>query len=102
MRWQLDGDWPVGQWCIPVGTVLTGVARDGGELVVKWNEIELPMPPLNSAALDEEAALLMLKSYPDQWHRLHFGAGIDRDALMARAEEARRWPLGRPAGSTKG
>jgi hypothetical protein len=40
-RWQLAGDWPVGQHLVPVGTVLTGVARDG-ELVEAptWNKLK--------------------------------------------------------------
>jgi len=88
MRWQLGGDWPVGQWLIPTGTILSAVARDG-EIVEPpmWNGVTLPMPmPINSAALDEEAALLMLQWYePHEWYRLHFGPGINRNAIMARA-----------------
>ena len=98
MRWMLAGDWPVGQWCIPTGTVLTGVARDG-KLVEPptWNGITLPMPmPLNAIALDEDAALMMLKWFDqDLWYRLHFDWSLDRDAIMARA--LGRWPHGRPA-----
>ena len=98
MLWMLQGDWPVGQWCIPTGTVLTGVARDG-ELVEPptWNGITLPMPmPLNAIALDEDAALMMLKWFDqDLWYRLHFDWSLDRDAIMARA--LGRWPHGRPA-----
>ena len=99
MRWMLQGDWPVGQWCIPTGTVLTGVARGDGELVEPptWNGITLPMPmPLNAIALDEDAALMMLKWFgQDLWYRLHFDWSLDRDAIMARA--LGRWRHGRPA-----
>ena len=98
MRWQLGGDWPVGPCLVPVGTVLSGVARDG-ELVEapKWNEAPLPMPmPLNAVALDEDAALMMLKWYePEHWHRILFGPNIDRELIKGRKaaldhEEQRR------------
>ena len=51
----------------------------------------MPMP-INAAALDEEAALLMLRWYQNYgglhlWHRLRFGPGIDRDAIKTRARE---------------
>ena len=57
---------------------------------------------INAIALDEEAALQMCMWYEESatiggWHQLHFAPGIDRKAVMARAAEARRWPLGRPA-----
>ena len=88
MIWQLGGPWPVGQYCIPAGTILTGVPGAEGEPVVKWSSVELPMPmPLNSAAMDEEAALLMLRWYPDQWYLLHFGPGVELDAIKARARQ---------------
>jgi hypothetical protein len=83
MRWQLAGDWPIGQFSIPAGTVLSSGA---GEAPI-WNGVALPMPPpLNAVALDEDAALLMLQWYePHEWYRLHFGPGINRNAIMARA-----------------
>ena len=87
MKFQLAGDWPVGSVCIPAGTILSAVARDG-EIVEAptWNGVALPLPmPINAAALDEEAALMMLEWYEDHmWCRLHFGPGIDRDAVMAK------------------
>jgi hypothetical protein len=98
MRWQLAGDWPVGQFCIPAGTVLSSGA---GEAPI-WNGIALPMPPpINAVALDEDAALQMCLWYEESatiggWHHLHFAPGIDRDAIMAKAAEAKRWPNGRP------
>jgi len=100
MRWMLGGDWPVagGSQLIPVGTNLEGIAGPAGELAdaPTWNGTPLPMPmPLNVVVLDEEAALLMLRWYPDhQWYRLYFGPGIDREAIMARARELVRWPRG--------
>jgi hypothetical protein len=82
MRWQLLGDWPVGQWLVPAGTVLEGTAPT-------WNGIPLPMPmPLNAISLDDEAALMMLKWYGDQWHRLHFGPGVDADPISLQRRQA--------------
>jgi hypothetical protein len=38
----------------------------------------LPMPmPINAMALDNEAARLMIKSYPEHRHALHFGPGVE-------------------------
>ena len=98
MKWQLGGDWPVGHphcaQSIPTGTILSGVAGPDGELVEppKWHGIELPMPmPIDAAALDAEAALLMLKWYPEhQWYRLGFVSDLDREAMLARARERAR------------
>jgi hypothetical protein len=101
MKWMVGGaGWPVngGAWLIPAGTMLEGVARDG-ELVEapKWNEAPLPMPmPLDVVALDEDAALMMLKWYgPEHWHRIIFGPNIDRELIKGRKaaldhEEQRR------------
>jgi hypothetical protein len=97
MKWLLRGDWPVSQGCIPADTIISAIARDG-ELVEapKWNGVTLPPPmPLNAVALDEEAALMMLKWHPEQWHRLYFGPGIDPDTIKARAAAKRstgEWP----------
>ena len=94
MRWQLAGDWPVGQFSIPAGTVLSSGA---GEAPI-WNGVALPMPPpLNAVPLDAEAALLMLRSYDESlWHRLVFVHDLDRAAVIARAVHERRWPNGEP------
>jgi hypothetical protein len=77
---------------IPVGTVLEGIGGPDGELVVTWQGHTLPMPmPIDACALDQEAALLMLKwyehgePYQGQGHRLGFGPGLDRDAMFAMA-----------------
>jgi len=99
MRWQLGGDWPVGPCLVPVGTVLSGVARDGELVEAPTNPFDgtpLPMPmPLKAIALDDEAAALMLDWYGgDHWehtagldlsHRLVFGAEVNVDAVKARA-----------------
>jgi hypothetical protein len=100
MKWQVGrGGWLVGQWLIPAGTIVSGVAGPDGELVEapQWHGVTLPVDsvrpmPINAAALDEEAALLMLRWYQNYgglhlWHRLRFGPGIDRDAIKTRARE---------------
>jgi|SRR6516165_11613583 len=103
MQWQLGSDWPVGSLVvgsviIPAGTILTGVVGTDGGLAEppKWQGQTLPMPmPIYAAALDEEAARLMLKWYPEElWHRLGFARSLDRDALLARARHRARWPRG--------
>ena len=89
MKWQLAGPWPVGPALIPGGTITDGTG--------------LPMPmPLNAVALDEDAALQMCLWYDETntiggWHALHFAAGIDREAVMAKARHNKRWPNGEPA-----
>jgi hypothetical protein len=81
MKWQLGGDWPVGQFSIPVGTVITEA--------MKWNGIALTPPmPINAIALDKEAAQMMLGWYPEQQHRLLFGIDVDLDAVKRRHREA--------------
>ena len=102
MKWQLAGDWPVGAALIPTGTMLAGVAGADGPLAEppSWHGQPLPMPmPLNATALDEEAALQMCMWYEEAasiggWHQLHFAAGIDREAVRARARHNKRWPRG--------
>ena len=99
MMWLLAGDWSVGQWQIPHGTILSGVAGPDGELVEAptnpFDGTPLPMPmPLNAIALDDEAAALMLDWFGgDHWehtagldlsHRLVFGAEVNVDAVKAR------------------
>jgi hypothetical protein len=86
LRWQLTGDWPVGQFLVPAGTVLS--AGDGE--APTWNGIKLPLPmPLNATALDEEGALQMCAWHGQElWHRLVFAAGVDRTSVFVQA----RWP----------
>jgi hypothetical protein len=103
MRWQLAGDWPVGPTLIAGGTVVDGVTdRDGFAVAAHWNGIELPLPmPINAIALDEDAALQMCLWYDEEasiggWHHLHFAPGIDREAILAQARVAKRWPNGMP------
>jgi hypothetical protein len=95
----LQGDWPVGPAVIPAGTMLTGIVGPDGELVVSPNS-PLP-PPLNATALDTDAAMAMLRWYPEElWHRLVFAPGIDRDTILARARYNKRWPKGVPSQTT--
>jgi hypothetical protein len=70
MHFRLQGDWPVGQWCVPAGTFI-----DGND--PKWNGIALPLPmPMNAIALDQEAADVLADWYPHHLHRLHCADGI--------------------------
>ena len=93
------GHWPVGPAVIPAGTMLTGIVGPDGELVVSPNS-PLP-PPLNATALDTDAAMAMLRWYPEElWHRLVFAPGIDRDAILAQARYNKRWPKGVPSQTT--
>jgi hypothetical protein len=94
MKWQLGGDYPVGASLVPHGTTVIAVARNG-EVVepLTWNGIALPLPlPLNAVALDEEAALQMLRWYPEElWHQIKFVREIDRGAVMTRARYIARF-----------
>jgi hypothetical protein len=93
--------WPIGYphtpQVIPAGTIVSAVARDD-EIVEwpVWQGIPLPLPlPIEAVALDEEAALLMLRWHPQHWYRMGFGREIDREAIIAKAREkiaAGEWP----------
>jgi hypothetical protein len=90
MRWQIGGGgWPVGQYLIPAGTIIIGKPA-------KYNGVDLPFPmPIDAMPLDEEAALLSLSWYPELWHQLTFGAGVDHEAIKAKARAkiaAGEWP----------
>jgi hypothetical protein len=98
MRWQLRGDWPVGQWCIPADTII-----DGHNPINPFDRTPLPMPPpfATAVALDDEAALAMCMAHEEHdtiggWHHLHFAPGIDREAIFAQARHKKRWPNGVP------
>jgi len=92
MRWMLNGDWPVGAAIIPAGTIIDDATG-------------LPMPPpINAVALDDDAALAMAMAYDESatiggWHEIHFGPGIDREAIFAKARHKKRWPNGEPTPS---
>jgi hypothetical protein len=91
MGWMLAGDWPVGATLIPSGTVIDSTT---------WNG---PLPlPINALALDDEAALHLAMAYEETasingWHQLHFAPGVDREAVMAKARNNKRWPNGVPS-----
>jgi len=97
MKWQLGGDYPIGAWLVPHGTTVIAVARNG-EVVEPptWNGIALPLPlPLNAVASDDEAALQMLRWYPEElWHQIKFVREINRDRVMSIARERARWLSG--------
>jgi hypothetical protein len=67
MRWMLvDHGWPVGQWYVPVGTVI--------DERMLWNgSVALPPPmPLNAWACDQEAYDQLCAWYPELLHRLRY------------------------------
>jgi hypothetical protein len=92
MKWQLP-NWSIGQFLIPVGTIVSGVAGPGDGQIAeapKWQGTQvLPLPlPLNAVALDAEAAIMMLIWYQPPaafWYQIEFAPGIDRAAIEARA-----------------
>jgi len=70
MIFQLGGDWPCGQHCVPAGTFL-----DGND--PRWLGISLPLPmPMNAIALDQEAADALARWYPDHRYLLRAAEGI--------------------------
>jgi len=69
MRFQLkDTGWPIGQYLVPVGTIL-----DLGNPTTDWDRLAMSHmpPPLNAVALDQECAEFMHRVYPGQRHLLH-------------------------------
>ena len=70
-RPQLLGDWPVGAWCVPAGTIID--ANDP-----QWRGIPLPRSmPMNAKALDQPAYDALAGWYgEDFWHLLHYAEGI--------------------------
>jgi hypothetical protein len=66
MKWMLVSDWPVGQFCIPSGTTLTGPAPT-------WNGLALPTPlPINTRPLDAEGLSMMRSWYRSDEERRWF------------------------------
>ena len=97
MRFQLLSPWPVAQWLIPVSFVLECRAnfhpaacpsieqpyvlpgRGVMEVIEapRWNGIALPLPmPMQSLALDQEAADWLARWYPRHLHLLRAADGI--------------------------
>ena len=68
MKWQLLGHWPVGQWLVPAGTIITDDLHWGA------TGIKFPVPlPINARALNQSAYDQLCKWYgPDQWHLLSY------------------------------
>jgi hypothetical protein len=68
MRFQLLGEWPVGQYAIPASTVIEVI--DGR---ANWQGHKLPMPvPINALALDAKAYEALCAAYPERLNELHF------------------------------
>jgi hypothetical protein len=91
----LKGDWPVngGLRLIPAGTI---ISDDGNHIAPPTTPL-----PINAVALDEYAALQMAMWHEEfntigGWHEIHFGPGIDRDAIFEKARHQKRWPNGEP------
>jgi hypothetical protein len=85
VRWQIAGQgWPVGSVLIPAGAIIEGSS---------WNHMPLPGMPIDALPLDEEAAQLMLQSYPEElWHRLRFDPGIDVEAIKMKVAQLANTP----------
>jgi hypothetical protein len=67
MKWQLLGDWPVGQFLIPAGTIIDS----------EGNGRDLPLPPPFSKALDQSALdCLCLAHGEEAYHLLHYERGL--------------------------
>jgi hypothetical protein len=95
MQWAVgEHGWPVGQWLIPAGTILTGVSDGAGGIATppSWGGITLPISntvpaPIDFIILDAEASAIMKKWYSDtgldlrgwgtdQRYRLRFAPGV--------------------------
>jgi hypothetical protein len=73
MRYQLRGDWPIGQFCIPVGTVIDTDASDQWSSLAKGRP-----PPLNAMPLNRETWKWMRGLYPGLTHQIVTPAGAER------------------------
>jgi hypothetical protein len=63
---------------MPAGTQIDGTNP-------QWRGTPLPSKmPMSACGMDEEAATALIEWYPEHWHWLAFGPGIDREAIMAR------------------
>jgi hypothetical protein len=77
MKWQLMGDWPHGAIAIPASTEIVGVVGPDGNITATYNNMPLRMPmPIDAKSMDDEAAAMMRKWYPDQHYRLHYGPEV--------------------------
>jgi hypothetical protein len=76
MKYQLaQHGWPIGQWLIPVGTVIDhGKAP---EQMNDWEKLALgKLPPMNAVPLDTDCAEAMAKGYPGHLFLLHKVPGV--------------------------
>jgi hypothetical protein len=73
MLYQLLGPWPVGQFCIPAGTVINSAGTD------QWSQLAKGLPPpLTAMPLDRHTWQRMKELYPDQIHLIVTPAGKER------------------------
>jgi hypothetical protein len=82
MKYQLAGHgWPIGQWLIPVGTVIDHTKTP--EQMTDWEKLALgKLPPLNAVALDDDCAEAMANGYPGHRHLLHKARGVNANASV--------------------
>jgi hypothetical protein len=65
------GGWPIGQVCIPAGTVIDTATMDPGMATLLAGQ---GLPPVNSQALDQNTYDRMCLAYG--YHRVQYGPGI--------------------------
>jgi hypothetical protein len=73
MRYQLLEPWVIGPHYLAAGTMFPNENPD-------WNALaRTRVPPIQTLALDQQAADLLFSSYHrDHWHRIHVGEGVKR------------------------
>jgi hypothetical protein len=73
MRYQLRGDFPVGQYLIPAGTIIDLNGTDQWSMLVKGLR-----PPLNGMPLDRFTWQWFQRLYPGEKHQIFTPAGKGR------------------------
>jgi hypothetical protein len=69
------GGWPIGQVCIPAGTVIDTAALDPGMTTLLAEALaDGKVPPPNSQALDQITYAKMVRAYG--YHRVFYGPGV--------------------------
>jgi hypothetical protein len=73
MLYQLRGDFPVGQYLIPVGTVINSASTDQWSVLARGHA-----PPLNCMPLDWGTWQELKRLYPDLIHQIVTPPGKER------------------------
>jgi hypothetical protein len=69
------GGWPIGQFCVPTGTIIDTSSMDPGMTTLLAKALAPgKVPPMNSQALDQETYAAMVAAYG--YHRVFYGPGI--------------------------